>query len=122
MRIAKKKDKKIFKAALFLFITGFVCLWQHMSVIRVGYVLGKEKEIFKELANINRSLYVEKSAFKSPRYLNKVATNNLGLNLGNEVCVRKITVAPLPKDNKGRMAVSRLFKLDSRAIAKTSQK
>jgi hypothetical protein len=127
MRRAKKKDKKIFKRALYLFIASFLCLWQHISVIRVGYLLGKEKEIFKELSNINRSLYIEKSAFKSPHYLNTVAANNLGLNLGNEICVRKITVAPLPKNNKGGMAVNRILSearnlFDSKAIAKTSRK
>jgi len=122
----RKKEKRFFIAGIFLFAIGFMYLCQHMGVIKLGYLLGKEKTIYKELFNLNRSLYFEKASLKSPRYLNNVACSNLGLNIGTGVQVRRISVVSSPRNIKNENRIikrwDRLFGFGSKAIAKPSKK
>lgn len=96
-----------------------------MSTIRLGYILSREKEIYKELSNLKRSLYLEKASLKSPRHLEEVACKKLGLDIGAEVVVRKISVVSTRKvsENRDRIVsrLNRFFGLNSRALAKTSK-
>lgn len=113
--------------AVFLFAIGFMSLCQHMRVIKLGYLLGKEKSVHKELSNLNRSLYLEKTSLKSPRHLDKVACNNLGLVVSPNVTVRKINLVFPSKDfedknNKALKRMARLLGFDSKAIAKPAKK
>ncbi len=120
------KSKKIFLVGIFLFIIGFMSLCQHMGVIRLGYLLGREKIIYKELSNLNRALYFEKASLKSPRYLNNLACGNLGLNVVSGVQLRRISVVSSARDSKNENRISkklaRLFGFNSKAVAKPMKK
>lgn len=117
-------SKKIFGAVIFFFTIGFISLCQHMGLIRLGYVLSREKTAHKELSNLNRSLYFEKTSLKSPRHLGKVACGNLGLNIGAGVKVRKISIVStakkFKKEDKIAGKLAGFFGFNSKAIAKPS--
>jgi hypothetical protein len=122
----KKSGKRGFLIAISLFAIGFMYLCQHMNVIKLGYALGKEKTVHKQLSNLNKSLCLEKASFKSPHYLNKVACSNLGLNVSRESVVRKINivrrVGDSEKANKIARGLRKFFKFESKAIAKPANK
>ncbi|MBL7170644.1 MAG: hypothetical protein ISS46_01460 [Candidatus Omnitrophica bacterium] len=122
----KKKEKRTFLVGIFLFIIGFMYLCQHMGVIKLGYLLGREKIIYKELSNLNRALYFEKASLKSPRYLNNIACSNLGLNVGSGVQLRRISVVSSARNSKNENRISkslaRIFGFNSKAVAKPMKK
>ncbi len=122
----KKKEKGIFLIAVFLFAMGFMSLCQHMRVIKLGYMLGREKSINKELFNLNRSLYLEKTSLKSPRHLDEVACNKLGLMASPDITLRRISVVAPSKNsedkNKTVKGMARFLGFDSKAIAKPAKK
>jgi len=122
----KKKEKRTFLVGIFLFIICFMYLCQHMGVIKLGYLLGREKIIYKELSNLNRALYFEKASLKSPRYLNNIACSNLGLNVGSGVQLRRISVVSSARNSKNENRISkslaRIFGFNSKAVAKPMKK
>lgn len=109
---------------LFLFVCGFMALCQHMNVIRLGYTLSREKALYKELSNFNRTLKLEKTYLNSPRYLNKLASADLGLATMRPVVVRKVSIIPSQdsQKNKATKRLARLFGFNSEALAKTVRK
>jgi hypothetical protein len=120
----RKREKNIFSIGLFLFVLGFMALCQHMNVIRLGYTLSQEKALYKELSNFNRILTLEKTYLNSPRYLNKLASADLGLAAGTPALVRKVSIIPSPaaQKNKASRKLARLFGFNSEALAKTVKK
>lgn len=95
-----------------------------MNVIKLGYNLSREKAVYKELSNFNRSLKLEKTYLNSPRYLNKLAGADLGLAAGIPVIVRKVSIispGESPKDKTTRR-IARLLGLNAEALAKTVKK
>lgn len=95
-----------------------------MSVIRLGYTLSREKALYKELSNFNRTLKLEKTYLNSPRYLNKLAGADLGLVSGTPVALRKVSVISTyrPPQNKIINKLARFFGFNSEALAKTVKK
>ena len=95
-----------------------------MNVIKLGYNLSREKAVYKELSNFNCSLRLEKTYLNSPRYLNKLASADLGLMAGTQVVVRKVSIispGESPK-NKTTKRLARLLGFNSEALAKTVKK
>ena len=95
-----------------------------MNVIKLGYNLSREKAVYKELSNFNRTLKLEKTYLNSPRYLNKLASADLGLMAGTQVVVRKVSIispGESPK-NKTTKRLARLLGFNSEALAKTVKK
>ena len=95
-----------------------------MNVIKLGYNLSREKTVYKELSNFNRSLKLEKTYLNSPRYLNKVAGADLGLASGIPVVLRKVSIISPPESagNKTTKRIARLLGLNAEALAKTVKK
>lgn len=92
-----------------------------MNVIKLGYNLSREKAVYKELSNFNRTLKLEKTYLNSPRYLNKLASADLGLMAGTPVVVRKVSIIS-PGENKTTKRLARLLGFNSEALAKTVKK
>jgi hypothetical protein len=95
-----------------------------MSVIRLGYTLNREKGIYKNLSNLNRSLKIENAYLKSPRYLNKLSNADLGLTSGLPAALRKVSILPAP-ETKGKLTnkrLARFLRLNAEAQARPAKK
>ena len=85
---------------LFLVVVLLFSAWQHFEMLRHGYQIERMQQERAAEEEINRHLRLEVETLKSPRRIERIATEQLGLvapTRGQAIVIERVTPAPAPE-------------------------
>lgn len=80
-------DQSLWRFCIGVFLmvlSGVIYTWIHVQVVEVGYDINRLEKMKSQLISENKALRTELALLKSPDRLEKIAMEQLGLQLPNE--------------------------------------